>query len=101
MGPSAEPPGKGADAKRTPATVSRTWAVLDGLNLVKWTRGRPVVLLCEDARGDVYRHPGQKDAQAAYFGLSRRYWLDGWDTKLGLPAKAMLLILLAASPPGT
>jgi hypothetical protein len=83
--------------KRSPATVSRTWAVLEELGLVQWTPGRPVELLCEDGSGEPYTHPGNNRGDAGYFGLPRRYWLDGWHHRLGLPAKAVLLVIRVAA----
>ncbi len=80
---------------RSPATVSRTWKVLADLGLVEWTPNKPVVLLREDGSGQPYTHPGEGRVGAGYFGLPRRYWLDGWHERLRLPGKAMLLVLLA------
>jgi len=81
--------------ERSAATISRTWKVLDELGLVQWTPGRPIILLREDGSGVEYTHPGAARETAGYFGLPRRYWLDGWHQRLRLPGKAMLLVLLA------
>lgn len=80
---------------KTPATISRTWQVLDQLGLVRRIPHRPVELLREDGSGKPYSHPGAAGDRQPYFGLPRRYWTDGWHTELGMPGKAILLILLA------
>ena len=49
--------------------------------------------MAEDASGVQYVHPSR--AREAYFKLPYAYWLDGWNVKLDLPAKAMLLIAMS------
>jgi hypothetical protein len=87
---------------RTPATVSRTWAVLENLKLVRRERGLPVRPLREDGSGTAWTHPGEDRDAVGYFSLPRRYWTDGWHERLHLPGKAVLLILLAeTNTPGS
>ncbi|WP_150236380.1 hypothetical protein [Nocardiopsis quinghaiensis] len=59
-----------------------------------------VTLLREDGSGTPYTHPGKKEgpdakAEGRYFQISNRLWTDGYVDGLGLPAIAMLLVLLA------
>lgn len=82
-------------ATRSAATVSRTWAVLEDLQMIQRQRGTPVRPLREDGSGAPWSHPGQDRDAIGYFSLPRRYWTDGWHERLHLPGKAMLLILLA------
>src|ERR1035441_3533334 len=51
-------------ATRSPATVSRTWAVLENRKLVHRERGRPIQLLREDGSGAAWAHPGDGPSRA-------------------------------------
>jgi hypothetical protein len=51
------------------------------------------VLLDESGDGRAYERP-TKLSHGRWFSLPYQYWLDGWDTKLTAPEKAMLLIAL-------
>lgn len=87
---------------RSPATVSRTWAVLEKLNLIRRERGQPVRPLREDGSDATWTHPGEDRDAVGYFSLPRRYWTDGWHERLHLPGKAVLLIVLAeTNTPGS
>jgi hypothetical protein len=87
---------------RSPATVSRAWAVLENLNLIRRERGQPVRPQREDGSGVPWTHPGEDRDAVGYFSLPRRYWTDGWHERLRLPGKALLLILLAeTNTPGS
>jgi hypothetical protein len=79
---------------RSAATVSRTWAVLEEAQLITRASGRPE-LLREDGSGAPWTHPGEDRDNIGYFGLPRVYWLDDYHATLGLPGKAVLLLLLA------
>jgi hypothetical protein len=84
-----------SSATRSPATVSRTWAVLEDLRLIRRERGQPVRPLREDGSGAPWMHPGEDRDSIGYFSLPRRYWTDGWHERLRMPGKAVLLIMLA------
>ncbi|MFJ6501670.1 hypothetical protein [Streptomyces virginiae] len=81
------------------AAVSRTWKALKDLNLVSTERGEGrktrVTKLLEDGTGLPYRKPGD----GPYFQLPFEYWGEGFNTKLSLPGKAMLLIALSLRKP--
>ena len=86
---------------RSPSTVSRTWAILENLNLIRREHGRPRPLR-EDGSGTPWTHPGEDRDTVGYFSLPRRYWTDGWHERLHLPGKALLLIVLAeTNTPGS
>ena len=55
-------------------------------------RFRKVTLLKEDGLGEPYRHPGK---EGNYFKLSYDYWRGNFHNRMGLPAKAVLLIALS------
>jgi hypothetical protein len=89
----------------TPSTssetmVSKTWTWLEQQRLVKTQRRgrlREVVLLYEDGSGRPYRHPGEQGAEdrGHYFKLPHAYWQGNFHNRIGLPAKAVLLIALS------
>jgi len=78
-------------------SMSKTWAELAEYKLVnrdgRIRRLANVLPLREDGSGSPYTRPG-KSAQGTtgYFALPITYWTEGWDQKLTLPAKAMLLV---------
>ncbi|MFF4013315.1 hypothetical protein [Streptomyces sp. NPDC001717] len=77
------------------AAVSRAWKALKDLQLVSTSRGEgrktKVTKLLEDGTGRPYKQPGD----SPYFQLPFEYWEKGFNTKLSLPGKAMLLIALS------
>jgi hypothetical protein len=80
--------------------VSRTWTWLEDHNLIvtrRVGRFREIQLLKEDGSGDAYRHPGEEGAsdRGHYFKLPHAYWDANYHNRLGLPAKAVLLIALS------
>lgn len=86
----------------TAQSMSKTWAELADYRLVdragRVKRLANVVPLCEDGSGAAYTRPGKSAAgTTGYFGLPNTYWTAGWDQRLSLPGKAMLLILLSAT----
>lgn len=94
----------GLRGKAAPTTVSRAWARLEALGLIR--RGRAVAKidgmrrrvasiapLKEDGSGDPYERPLGKGGDH-YFALPVEYWLEGWYRRLPFTAKAMLLISL-------
>jgi hypothetical protein len=61
-------------------------------------RWRRVTLLMDDGSGRPYRHPGDKglaEERGDYFKLPYSYWRGRFNNRLGLPAKAVLLIALS------
>jgi hypothetical protein len=80
--------------------ISRTWTWLEGQKLIETERVgrmRRVVILSEDASRKPYRHPGEKglEDRGHYFKLPYAYWHGNFHNRLGLPAKAVLLIALS------
>ncbi len=53
-----------------------------------------VTLMREDCSGKPYTRPLGDTVTERYLSLSNRYWLEGWHTRLDLPATAMLLVSL-------
>lgn len=80
--------------------VSRTWTWVEARNLIatrRVGRKREITLLREDGSGEPYRHPGEQGAadRGHYFKLPHAYWEANFHNRLGLPAKAVLLIALS------
>ncbi len=82
-----------------PSVVSRAWARLEERKLIARRREHRracITALREDGLGVAYVHPGAPGDQIEpYLQLNYAYWLNSWDTKLSLPAKAMLLVALS------
>lgn len=55
-------------------------------------------LLDEDGSGAEYVRPTDDKVHGTWFSIPHAYWLEGWDKRLELPGKAMLLIALSSSP---
>lgn len=82
--------------------VSKTLTWLEGRHLIRRQRiGRSrqirVTLLREDGTGAEYTRPGVADHDP-YIKLPHEFWLNGWSSKLSLPAIAMLLVASAERP---
>jgi len=80
--------------------VSKSWTWLEEQKLVATRRRdrlREITLLYEDASGRLYRHPGEQGAEdrGHYFKLPYSYWRLNIQNRIGLPAKAVLLIALS------
>lgn len=85
----------------TAAGLSKVWRRLEERQMLSRARRRRLVdvtLLKEDGSGEAYAHPGRQAPAEAYFKLAHAYWTEGWCGKLGLPAKAMLLVSLSLRP---
>jgi hypothetical protein len=87
-------------ATATPAAargaVSKIMRRLEERKLIVRRRAGRLVsfkLLQEDGSGEPYRHP--LETSENWLRLPYAYWLDGFYVKLGLPAKAMLLVALS------
>lgn len=89
------------DAAAITNAVTKVFRRLDTRGLIKretvttprGDRQVRVSLLSIDGSGSVYARP-----TSHFFQLHRRFWDDGWHEKLGLPAIAMLLVLLKEKP---
>jgi hypothetical protein len=78
------------------SAVSKNWAWLEAHRLISRRRkGRlsSITLLKEDGSGAPYVHPGK--VRESYFHVPYTFWLEGWDRRLDLAAKAVLLIALS------
>lgn len=82
--------------------VARQWAWLEQQQLVSSTRdgrNRRIVLLREDGSGRPYSHPGLWSdggrPEGDYFQLPYSYWRLGWDARLSMAGKLVLLISLS------
>lgn len=75
--------------------VSKQWSWLEREGLISSRRAgrlREVTLLKEDRSGAAYIHPGR---EGNYFKLPYAYWQGNFHNRMGLPAKAVLLIALS------
>jgi hypothetical protein len=84
----------------TSATASRAFDALVDLKLIeRENSGRYAILtpLLEDGSGAPWTRPGQDASNVGpgYFTIPYAYWISGLVDQLGLPGKAMLLIMLA------
>jgi DNA-binding transcriptional ArsR family regulator len=81
------------------STISKSWSWLEAQRLITSSRRgrlREVRFLREDGSGRPYRHPGRdEEARGDYFKLPYAYWEGNYPGRLGLPAKALLLIALS------
>lgn len=78
------------------STVSKAFRRLEDLKLLSRSRDgsrSKVTLLDESGNGESYRHPASGTQR--YLRLPHAYWGDEWHLKLGLRAKAMMLIALS------
>lgn len=81
------------------STISKSWSWLEQQHLVTSSRRgrlREIHFLREDGANRPYRHPGRDNEQPGdYFKLPYAYWEGSYPGRLGLPAKAVLLIALS------
>lgn len=86
--------GKGAES-----AISKNWRWLEDQRLIKSERRgrmRAVTLLHEDGSGARYRHPAtDRQRRGDYFKVPYAYWEGNFANRLGLAAKAVLLIALS------
>ena len=93
------------DTQSASAQVSRLWRQLEEHQLiVRIQSGRKVSVtkLREDGAGRPYTRPtGSETGRLGeiYFRLPYDYWRDGWNNRLTLPAKALLLIAMSRRDP--
>ncbi len=81
--------------KSGPSAVSKALARLVRHKLVAKTRARGkarVILMMEDGSEEPYTRPSGKRLEDRFLQLPNAYWLEDWNRKLSLPAKAALLI---------
>lgn len=92
---------KGHDRPMTPNAASKAFRTLEDMSLVSRRRdGHHTIIepLAEDGSGVVWQRPGERDVIGqGYFTLPFAYWTEEYSSKLTLPAKAVLLILLSAT----
>jgi len=87
--------GLAADKASSRAAVSKGWAWLERLKLIRrGRRGRlaRITLLSDDGLGDPYKHPFDQRPRQDYITLPYAFWLERWHEKLDLPSLAVLLI---------
>lgn len=64
--------------------------------------GRPkkikVTVLIPDGTGQTYKRPLGDTKETRFIRLNHRFWTEGWDQKLSMPAIAMLLVALHEKP---
>jgi len=78
------------------STTSKAFRRLEELGVISRSRDgsrSKITLLDEGGSGDPYAHPGP--GKEPYLKLPHVYWTAGWHHKLGLRAKAVLLIALS------
>jgi len=82
----------------SPSTASKTFKVLEQMNLVKRHHAKHRVIitpLLEDGSGVEWFKPRSRDNDtSSYFVVPHTYWTNRYVEKLRLPGKAMLLIML-------
>lgn len=85
----------------TTATTANAFNILQEWDLVHRDPGKAVYKvrpLLEDGSNDPYIRPdGSADFKQWYFSIPHEYWTDGYADRLGLPGKAMMLVLLAGT----
>jgi hypothetical protein len=77
------------------SVVSKHWTWLESHGLIESRRRgryREITLLREDGSAKPYVHPGR---EGNYFKLPHAYWEANYLNRMGLPAKAVLLIALS------
>lgn len=89
----------GLEGNNATSLISRNWSWLEQRGLIETRRKgrlREVIILREDGSGQPYVHPGAGDPpEGFYFKLPHSYFALGYPDRMGLPAKAMLLIALS------
>jgi hypothetical protein len=89
----------GLEGRNATSLVSRNWTWLEEQRLVVTRRKgrlREVTILREDGSGRPYVHPGVGEhPEGFYFKLPHSYFALGYPDRMGLPAKAVLLIALS------
>ncbi len=86
-------------SKQSAAAMSKVLARLAARGFVERGRNhkgeRIIRLLKEDGSGEPYVHPFTATPRENYFKVPFGYWLQGYDERLGLASKAVLLIALS------
>jgi hypothetical protein len=87
--------GLAEDKESSRAAVSKGWAWLERLKLIRRKRrGRlsQITLLRDDGSGRPYLHPFDEQPRQGYVALPYDFWRERWHQKLDLPSTAVLLI---------
>ncbi len=87
----------GLGGKNATSLISRNWSWLEQRRLIATRRKgrlREVTILREDGSGAPYEHPGVT-GEGRYFKLLHSYFALGYPDRIGLAAKATLLIALS------
>ena len=74
------------------ARLEKIYRLIERQRVSRLTR---IILLREDGSGEPYTHPATSQPAEPYLQLPHEYWLKGWNRKLTLPGKAVLLIALS------
>ncbi len=86
------------DTPSSRVSISESWSWLEHHQLVRTSRDgrlRRIWLLDDTGSGDPYLHGSDSGARPDYFKLPHTFWLEGWNERLDLPAKSVLLIALS------
>jgi len=86
------------DSASSRVSLSDSWTWLEHHQLIRTSRDgrlRRIWLLDDTGSGTPYTHSGEKTFKPDYFKLPYAFWLEGWNERLDLPAKAVLLIALS------
>ena len=87
----------GLQGKNATSLISRNWSWLEQHRLIatrRKARLREITILREDGSGAPYQHPGAT-GEGFYFKLPHAYFALGYPDRMGLAAKAILLIALS------
>jgi hypothetical protein len=87
----------GLEGKNAASLISRNWSWLEQRRLISTRRKarlREITILREDGSGLPYEHPGAT-GEGFYFKLPHAYFSAGYPDRMGLAAKAVLLISLS------
>ncbi len=86
------------DTPSSRVSLSDSWSWLEHHRLLRSSRDgrlRRIWLLDDTGSGAPYAHGGEATHKADYFKLPHAFWLEGWNERLDLPAKSVLLIALS------
>ena len=91
----------GLSSSGSGSVISKQWSWLESQRLIRsrrYKRLRRVTLLREDGSGTPYVHPGvagASDVVGDYFKVPYAYWRGGFQDRIDLSSKAVLLVALS------